>query len=390
MTIPVHYSFRSLWVRRRTTLASAIGIGLVVFVLAASQMLADGVRETLLAAGRDDRALVMSHDTWAEDGSRLSQSVASLVAAAPGVQRGDDQHPLVSGESVVQIPFAKRGAPERISSVQVRGVTEAAFALRPEVRLIEGRKPRPGTSEAILGKGIVERYEDLALGAPFELKKGVPISVVGIFEADGAAYESEVWVELDALRTSMHWETHLSSVTAKLESPSAFDAFALALEADKRQGLDVHREREYYERVSRNLSRSILGLGILVTFIFSMGAMLGAMITMHGAVMQRGREIGTMLALGFRPRQLLLLFVVEAGMLALAGAGVGVLLAALTPLIDFSTTNMATGQELTFRFLPSLGVLFGSAALGTVVGALGGFFPALRAARMAPVLTMRR
>src|SRR5690606_10058108 len=126
------------------------------------------------------------------------------------------------------------------------------------------------------------------------------------------------------------------------------------------------------------------------TFIFSMGAMLGAMITMHGAVMQRGREIGTMLALGFRPRQLLLLFVVEAGMLALAGAGVGVLLAALTPLIDFSTTNMATGQELTFRFLPSLGVLFGSAALGTVVGALGGFFPALRAARMAPVLTMRR
>jgi len=214
--------------------------------------------------------------------------------------------------------------------------------------------------------------------------------VVGIFDAGGSAYESEVWMDLDALRSAMHWEGHLSTVTARLESPAAFDAFALALEADKRQGLDVHREREYYERVSRNLSRSILGLGVLVTVIFSIGAMLGAMITMHGAVVQRGREIGTLLALGFRPRQILLLFVLEAGMLAAAGAGAGVVLAALTAFIDFSTTNMFTGQELTFRFLPSAGVLVGSATVGTLVGVLGGFFPALRAARMDPVLTMRR
>jgi len=389
MTLPLSYSSRNLWARRATTLATTFGIALVVFVLCASQMLSSGMRRTLLRAGSDDRALVMQHDAYSEDGSRVRQSALGAVAAAPGVKRGSDGAPLVMGESLVQIFVARVDDIARISSVQVRGVSENVFSLRPEARIVQGRMALAGSDEAIIGAGIDGDYEGLALGGQLTLKKGRPIQIVGVFEAGGAAFESELWTSVDVVRTSLGWEGFLSSVTAVLESPSALDGFASALEADKAEGLSVARERAYYEKVSEGLSRSVRTLGDLVTAIFAFGAMLGAAITMNGAVADRRKEIGVLRALGFSAQQVMLAFILESLVLALAGALIGVGLASLLSLTQFSATNYGTGNEIAFPFEPSPGILARSMLAAAVVGMLGGFFPALSAARTHPAAAMR-
>jgi putative ABC transport system permease protein len=191
------------------------------------------------------------------------------------------------------------------------------------------------------------------------------------------------------MRTSLGWEGFLSSVTAVLESPTTFDGFASALESDKQAGIGVARERAYYEKVSEGLSRSVQALGDLVTLIFACGAMLGAAITMNGAIAQRRREIGVLRALGFSPAQVLLAFLLESTALALCGALLGVGLASLLSFTHFSATNYGTGNEIAFPFEPDVVLLVRSLAAGAFVGVLGGFFPALEAARTNPAAAMR-
>lgn len=389
MSIPFSYSSRNLWARRATTVATTAGIALVVFVLSAAQMLSSGMKSTLLRAGSESKAIVMQHDAYSEDGSRIRQSALGVVAAAPGVKRGKDGQPLVAGESLVQVFVPRVDDPARISSVQVRGIDDNAFALRPEARIVRGRMFHAGADEAIIGDGIDGDYEGLALGGELSLKKGRSIEIVGVFEADRAAYESEIWTNVDVVRTSLGWEGFLSSVTAVLESPSAFDGFASTLEADKTAGLSVARERAYYEKVSEGLSRSVRTLGELVTVIFALGAMLGAAITMNGAVADRRKEIGVLRALGFTAPQVMLAFILESMLLAVTGALIGVGLASLLSLTDFSATNYGTGNEITFPFEPSAQILLRSIVAGSVVGVLGGFFPALSAARTHPAAAMR-
>jgi putative ABC transport system permease protein len=389
VTIPLSYSTRSLWARRTTTAATAAGIALVVFVLAASQMLASGMRSTLLRAGRESNALVMQHDAYAEADSRIRQGAFTAASGAPGVRRSAQGEPLVSGESLVQIFVPRVDDAARISAVQVRGVNDNVFALRPEARVIRGRSAQPGSDEAIIGVGIEKSYEGLSLGGHFNLKKGRDIQIVGVFQAAGSAYESEIWTGLDVLRTSLGWEGFLSSVTVVLDSSAAFDTFASRLEADKVEGLGVARERAYYEKVSEGLSRSVQTLGDLVTIIFACGAMLGAAITMNAAIAQRRKEIGVLRALGFSAGQVMWAFLLESTALALTGALIGAGLASLLSLGDFSATNYGTGNEITFPFEPTAGILVRSVLAGAVVGVLGGFFPALKAARTSPAAAMR-
>jgi putative ABC transport system permease protein len=390
VSIPFSYSARSLWARRTTTAATAAGIALVVFVLAAAQMLSTGVRSTLLRAGRDSNALVMNHDAYAEADSRIRQGVFTAASGAPGVRRDAQGEPLVTAESLVQIFVPRIDDASRISAVQVRGVSDNVFVLRPEVHVISGRPAQLGTDEAIIGKGIAGSYEGLQLGGHFPLRKGRDIQIVGVFAAEGAAYESEIWTGLDVVRTSLGWEGFLSSVTAVLESSAAFDGFASRLEADKSEGLGVARERAYYEKVSEGLSRSVQSLGDLITIIFAVGAMLGAAITMNAAIAQRRREIGVLRALGFSAPEVLWAFLLESTALALAGALLGVGLASLLALADFSATNYGTGNEITFPFQPTLGIVLRSVLAGVGVGVLGGLVPAVKAARTHPAVAMRQ
>lgn len=383
------YGLRSLWVRRATTVAAICGIALTVFVLAAALMLAAGLRETLLSAGQPDRALVLQGDAFAEGDSRVRQNAAQLVAAAPGV-RHDAQGPLVSAETVVHVYLAQPNDENRLASVQIRGVTESAFRLRPEVTLVAGRKPREGTNEAMVGVGLRGQYNGLELGQGFALQKNRDVKVVGIFAAERSAYESEVWVDLDLVRSTFGWQGYLSAVSVRLESEQAFDRFAAAVTLDKVQGLSAERERAYYRKVSDNLSNTISVIGGLVASIFALGAMLGATITMYGAVSQRRREIGILRALGFARGRVLLALLVESGALALAGGALGLVLALCTQFLHFSTVNWATGQELVFRFLPAPRALGLALGVGCVAGVVGGFFPALKAARLSPTEAMRR
>ncbi len=389
MSLPLNYSLRSLWARRTTTAVTALGIALVVFVLSTSLMLAAGLRKTLLNAGSPDKAIVLQIDAFSEGRSRLRQVAVNQVAAAPGIRAARSGQPLIAAESVVHVYLSHVDNPSQHASVQVRGVREVAFELRPEVRITEGRRAKPGSTEAIVGRALVNQYGGVALGEGFELQKNRRIDIVGVFEANGAAYESEVWADIDVVRSAFSTQGYVSSVTAQLESETQFDNFKRAVLEDERRGLTVERETQYYEKVSNNLARVISGLGAVVTFIFSFGAMLGAMITMHASVSQRHREIGVMRALGFRRQHVLAAIIIEAGAVALVGGLLGLVPALLMGFVEISTVNWATAQELAFGFAPSASIVVTALFSGVVVGLLGGLVPALRAARVDPVVAMR-
>lgn len=383
------YGLRSLWARRTTTLATAGGIGLMVFVLSASGMLATGMRQTLISAGSPGRALVMQQNRWSEQRSRLPQAVLGRVSAAPAVKRDAQGQPLVTGETVSHVMLASVVDANRISTIQVRGVMANVFSLRPSVRLVEGRAIRPGSAEAIIGRGVADRFEGLSIGGNIELAAGRPIAVVGVFESGRSAYESEVWVDLEAARSSLALEGSLSSVTAELEDPERLDAFAVPLTADKQTGVAVERESTYYTKISGGLADVIIVLGVAETVLFSFGAILGTMVVCYAAVVQRRHELGVLRALGFPRRSILAALLLESMALALAGSAAGIALALCTPLLDFNTENFATGQEVAFHFTLNPGALLVSVALAVLVGAAGGLVPALRAVRMDPVQAMR-
>jgi putative ABC transport system permease protein len=382
------YALRSLWERRMTTLATAGGIALLVFVLSASGMLASGMRQIVASAGEPSRAIVMQHDQWSEAGSSIDQSVLAQVAAAPGIRRDARGQPLVMGELVAQ-QILGDPAEGRLSTLLIRGVASNVLELRPEVRLVRGRAIHSGTAEAIVGRSLSELQPELMLGKSFELAAGRPVNVVGVFEAGGSVLESEVWVDFDIARSAVGEEGKLSSVTAQLERPDALDAFARPLTQDKQTGLDVARESAYYTKISGGMANVITALGAVEAVIFSIGAICATMIVFYGAVAQRRREVGVLRALGFRRRSILVAFLAESIALAIAGSIAGVALAMLTPLLDFTTINFATGTDVSFHFRPDPGALLIAVAVAIGVGLIGGALPALRAARMNPVVAMR-
>lgn len=390
MRLPLKYSARNLWVRRQTTLATSAGVALVVFVLAASLMLVNGVRQRLLRSGQRTTAIVMQQSATAEVASSLRQGVFGLVASAPGLERAASGAMLASSEVVrtILVPSAD-GA--RMVSLQVRGVSSNVAELRPEVRIVAGRRASAGTDEAMIGTSLAGRYRGLELGGEVEMNKGRKLSVVGVFEADGAAFESEIWADLHSVQTTTESAGYISSVTARLTSAEAFDAFASTLQdGSKEEGLIVERESQYYERLSQGVSGMILVLGGLVSVIFSLGALLGAAIAMYAAVEQRSKEIGVLRALGFEQRAILLAFLLESLGISLVGTALGLSLALSTLLAEFAVGNSAAyGIEVRFHFIPSPGILGSSALAGLLLGVVGGLFPALRAARIDPIHTLR-
>ena len=388
MFIPLSYNLRSLLVRKATTVATAFGIALVVFVLASSMMLSKGIRETLVSTGRHDRALVLRKGSETELASGIETQQVGLVLAAPGVAR-DGSAAKGAGEVVVVVTADKLGTAGQVSNVQVRGVQPASFALRDELKLIQGRLPVPGTDEAVVGKALEGRFLNMSIGQSFELKKNRPVNIVGVFDAGGNAFDSEVWVDVDTLRGAFGREGYVSSVVVQLESADAYEAFASAVEHDKQLGLESYREDAYYEKQSEGTSIFISAIGIIISVFFSLGAMIGATITMYAAVSQRSREIGTLQALGFTRLAILTSFVFESMVLALGGATIGAAASLLMSSVTFSMMNFATWQEITFSFRPSLSIIAGSMIAGAVMGLIGGFFPAVRAARTPPVEAMR-
>ncbi len=387
--IPLSYNVRSLLVRKTTTIATALGVGLVVFVLAAAFMLGTGITKTMVGAGRRDNAIVLRKGSDTEMASSLEVNTLSMIAGAPGVKRSTSGTSLVSGEVVLVIAQEKLGTNGQIANVLVRGVPAVALEVRPEIHVVAGRPPRPGTDEVMIGQGLRGKYQGMDLEQSFELKKNRAVKVVGVFESGGSSFESEVWADIDTARSSFGREGLVSSATVRLESPSKFDAFKATMESDKRLGLETLTETGYYEKQSSQTSLFIKITGAIIVFFISLGAMVGALITMQAAVSQRQREIGTLRALGFSRFSILTSFLLESTVLALGGGVLGVLAALCMTFVKLSMMNFATWQEVTFSFDPNPQVLVVSLVFGALMGVIGGFFPALRAARVSPIEAMR-
>jgi putative ABC transport system permease protein len=389
MLIPLSYNVRSLFVRKTTTIATALGIGLVVFVLSSSLMLGQGIRNTLVSNGSTNRAIVIRKGSDTEMASGIDANVVSLIMAAPGVKRGNEGQALGTSDVVVVASLDKEGTDGMISNVLIRGVMPAALLVRPEVRIVEGRPAQPGTDEVIVGQGIRGRFKGTELGASFDLKKNRPVKVVGVFESGGSSLESEVWADIDTVRNSFGRGSSSSSATVVLDSPAAYDAFAAYIENDKQLGLEPMRESVYYDKQSEGTSVFITALGAIIAFFFSVGAMIGAMITMYGAVAQRSKEVGTLRALGFSRGAVLLSFLFESVVLATIGGVLGGIASMGMTAVKFSTMNFATWQEISFSFDPSPAIILGSIVAGGMMGILGGFFPAVAASRLSPIEAMR-
>jgi len=387
MMIPLKYNLRSLMVRKRTTFATAFGIALVVFVLASALMLSAGVKKTMANAGRNDVAIVLRKGSDAELGSGVDEPQVGLVKSLPGVKR-DGNTPIGVGEVVVVLALEKLGA-DGVTNVQVRGTTEDARKLRPNVKVVDGRLPTPGSDEAMVGVRIRGRFRGVDLGQTFELKKNRPVKVVGVFEDAGSAHESEVWVDLDMLRSTFGREGAVSSVRVLLESPAAFDAFQAAVEQDKRVGLMALRETVYYEKQSENTSLFIGVLGSVIAFFFSLGAMIGATITMYASIANRQREIGTLRALGFSRFAILVSFLFEGVVLSAIGGVLGTLASLGMGTVKFSMINFASWSEMVFKFEATPEVLLTALIAALSMGFVGGFLPAVKAARVSPLEAMR-
>jgi putative ABC transport system permease protein len=388
--IPISYNVRSLMVRKTTTFATAGGIALVVFVLAAAMMLSAGVKKTLVAGGRPDNVIVTRKGSGAELSSSIESNVVNLVLAGPGVKKDETGAPLGSGEVVIVIAQDKLGGePGQVSNVQVRGVPDNVMKVRPEVHIVEGRPAKPGTDECIIGKQLVGNFRGMNLGEKFDLKKNRPVEVVGVFEADGSSFESEVWANLETARSSFGRDGLVSSITLRLESPAKFDAFKATIETDKQLLLEAERETAYYEKQSQATALFVSVLGTVISVFCAFGATLGAMNTMFAAVAQRKREVGTLRALGFSKFAILFSFVVESVVLAFAGGLLGLIASLLLTFAHVSLMNQASWSEITFSFSPTPNILIGAIIAGAGMGIVGGFLPALKAAGTSPIEAMR-
>jgi putative ABC transport system permease protein len=388
--IPLSYNVRSLMVRKTTTFATAGGIALVVFVLAAAMMLSAGVKKTLVAGGRPDNAIVTRKGSGAELSSSIEQNAVSLIMAAPGVKRDETGAPLGSGEVVCVIAQEKLGGTAgQVSNVQVRGVPDNVMKVRPDVHIIAGRPAKPGTDECIIGKNLVGNFAGMNIGEKFELKKNRPVEVVGVFEAGGSSFESEVWASLETTRAAFGREGLVSSVTVRLDSPAKFDAFKATIETDKQLLLEADRETNYYEKQSQATALFVSVLGTVISVFCAFGATLGAMNTMFAAVAQRKREVGTLRALGFSKFEILSSFVAESVVLAFAGGLLGLVASLLLTFAHVSLLNQASWSEITFSFSPTPNILIGAIVAGAGMGIVGGLLPALKAAGTSPIEAMR-
>jgi len=387
--IPISYNIRSLLVRKTTTLAAVIGIALVVFVFSASLMLSEGVKKTLSISGKRDQAIVMRKGSDGELASGVETSTLALIGAAPGVRKRPDGQPSLLGEIVAVSSLAKKGEANSMSNVVLRGVPADVWQFRPEARIVRGRLPRPGTDEAAVGIRLEGRFVGLELGKTFELRKNRPLSIVGVFEAEGSTYESEVWTDVDTLSQGFGRAGGVSVARVQLESPGAFDAFEAAVESDKRLGLEAMRETDFYEKQTEGTSGLTSVMGSVISFFFAVGAIIGAMITMYASIAHRQREVGTLRALGFSRRTILGCFLLESTLLSLAGGVIGVVAALGLGAAEFSLMNQANWSEMIFKFTPTPGILVTALVVSSLMGVMGGLLPAVRAARLSPVKAMR-
>jgi len=386
MKVPVSYSFRNLWTRRLTTVLTAAGMSLVVFVFAAILMLAEGLQKTLVETGSWDNVVLIRKGSQSEVQSGIERLQASILETQPEVAVGEGGRRVFAKEVVVLISLPKRDT-DKPSNVTIRGIGGQSLAMRPQVRLAEGRLPRPGSAEILAGQGVARRFAGAGIGET--LRFGMrDWTVVGVFDAGSTGFSSEIWGDADQLMQTFRRQAY-SSLIVKLSDPSAFEAFKARVESDPRLTVEAKRETRFYADQSEVMTKFLRILGMSLTIIFSLGAVIGAMITMYAAVANRTAEIGTLRALGFQRRSILGAFLVESLLLGLIGGAAGLFCASFLQLFTISTLNFQTFSELAFSFTLSAEIVWQALLFSIVMGFVGGVLPALRASRMKIVDALR-
>src|ERR1700689_730864 len=387
MAIPIVYNLRSVRARWVSAIVAVLGIAGTVGVFIAMLSLARGFHATLVSSGSADNALIMRAGSSAELDGAVALDQVKVIQDAPGVAR-DNGVPLVSPEVVVIANFPLK-ATGTDANVQVGGVSADPLKVRKNVHISQGRFFEPGLSELIIGRNVARTYSGLNLGDTVSFGSGT-WKVVGIFDAGGSAFDSEIWCDARVLaQVYKRPENIFQSVTVHLTSPAAFDAFRDSLTADPRLTVQVSREIEYYEKQSRGLTTLITVLGGLVAVIMGIGAVIGALNTMYSAVSERSREIATMRAIGFAGSSIAISFVFEALIIAFIGGLLGCLF--VLPLNGYTTgtMNMQTFSHMAFAFKVTPPLLVAGIIFALLMGIVGGLPPAIRAARRPIALALR-
>jgi ABC-type antimicrobial peptide transport system permease subunit len=386
MIIPIAYSFRNLYTRRLTTVLTASGMALVVFVFASILMLSAGLEKTLVETGSDDNVIITRKSSNSEVQSGIERVQASIIETLPEINTENSGEPLLTKELVVLISLPKRGS-DKPANVIIRGIHTASLQLRPQIRIIDGRMPRPGSSEIMAGSSIAKRFKGGGIGET--LRFGMrDWTVVGVFDAGATGFSSEIWGDATQLMQSFRRPVY-SSITFRLRNVNDFEQVKARLDLDPRLTVDVRRETQYYKDQSEAMAKFLRILGLSLTIIFSIGAIIGAMITMYAAVANRVVEIGTMRALGFQSFSILTAFMMESLLLGLVGGGLGLFFASFMQLVTISTMNWQTFSELAFSFTLTVDIAFKALIFSIFMGVIGGFIPAVRASRLKIVDSLR-
>lgn len=386
MVIPYSYTLKNLGARKVTTALTAAGMALVVFVFATVLMLQEGLRKTLVDTGSPDNVVVTRRSAGTEVQSGIDRAQAAVVESQPEIAYGTDGRARVSKEMVVLITLLKRDS-DKPSNVIIRGLGAQGRDLRPQVRIVQGRMFNPGSSEIIAGRSIAERFRGAGVGE--RLRFGMrDWTVVGTFDAGNSGFDSEIWGDAEQLMQAFRRPVY-SSLILKLNDTERFAGLKQRLESDPRLTVEAKRESVFYAEQSEVLANFIGYLGLTLSVIFSIGATIGAMITMYASVASRTAEIGTLRALGFRSSGILVVFLLEALLLGLIGGVIGLILASLMQFLTISTMNWQSFAELAFTFLLNPAIIAKSIAFALFMGLLGGFLPALRASRLNIVDALR-
>ncbi len=387
MKIPLKYVTGNFKSRRLTTGITVAGIALVVFVFAAVLMMAHGVQKTLVATGSDENVLIARKSANGEISSIIDGATANVILTLPQIAKDKDGKPIVSAEPVVIINLEKTGG--GMSNITVRGVSKEAFNLRPQVKLIDGRMFNFGAREIIAASAITKRFKGAGIGDQVKFA-GDRWTIVGLFEADGSGFDSELWGDALQLLSSFNRGNSVSTMTVRLTGPDEFDSFKKAFEGDRRlQQFEPEREKRYFEKQSELMATFIRILGIFITVIFSAGAVIGALITMYASVANRTVEVGTLRALGFRRRSVMFAFLTESVFLSLIGWAAGLVIASFLQFFTISTLNFGSFAELAFSFALSPSIIISSLIFAVGMGFSGGFLPSIRAARLNIVDSLR-
>lgn len=376
---------RSIPERKWPSLVIIVGLAGVVAVFTALLAMAAGFQSTLEATGRTDVALVMRGGSQAELNSGLGRDQGTIIKQAPGVRQDADGRPIASAEMVVIAELTKTG--ERTgANITVRGVEPAAFALRPQLKIVEGRRFEPGLRELIVGRGVTQQFQGSQIGQVLRMR-GSDWTVVGVFES-GDANESELWADVEVAQSTFNRQGY-SSVRLQLEDPTGMAALAAHLAADPRVNVDVESEQQYYSGQTRQFRRTIGALAGVVTAIMALGAMFAALNTMYAAVGSRAREIATLRAIGFGGTPVVVSVMIESLVLALAGGLIGAVIAWLLFNNMAVSTLGANFTQVVFQFDVTPALVRRGLLIAIVIGMIGGLLPALRATRL-PVTTALR